>query len=88
MSRLQQKAILVISNSAYNADTDLYSMHTILYVIFEKIILQNKLLFMHSIEYDYAQPAFLNTWTKNNARDMDYNLCNADLYIIPNTRIE
>jgi hypothetical protein len=43
---------------------------------------------MHSIEYDYAPPAFLNTWTKNIARDMDYNLCNADLYIIPNNRIE
>jgi hypothetical protein len=55
-------------------------------VIFEKIILQNKLLFMHSIEYDYAPLAFLNTWTKNNARDMDYNLRNANFYIIPNTR--
>ncbi len=29
-----------------------------------------------------------NTWTKNNTRDLDYNLRNADLFIIPNIRIE
>jgi hypothetical protein len=43
---------------------------------------------MHSIEYNYAPPAFSNTWGKNTARDLEYNLRNADLFITPNVRIE
>jgi hypothetical protein len=43
---------------------------------------------MHSIEYKYAPLSFANTWTKHNTQDLDYNLRNSHLYIIPNVRIE
>jgi hypothetical protein len=87
ISRLQRKAIRVMTNSAYNAETGLLFYNNNI-LPFEKLILQSKLLFMHAIEYNYAPPAFSDTWTKNNTRDLDYNLRNADLFIIPNIRIE
>jgi hypothetical protein len=43
---------------------------------------------MHSIKYTYAPPSFSNIWAKSNARDLDYNLRNAELYSVPNIRFE
>jgi hypothetical protein len=87
ISRLQRKAIRVITKAAYNADTEPL-FYALKILPFEKSILLSKLLFMHSIEYNYAPPAFSNTWSKNTARDLEYNLRNADLFITPNVRIE
>ncbi len=87
ISKLQKKAIRVITKSAYNAHTEpLFLGNRIL--PFEKLILQSKLLFMHSVDYDYAPLSFSDTWTKNNTREMDYDLRNREEYSVPFIRIE
>ncbi len=47
-----------------------------------------KLQFMHSIYYDYAPVSFVNTWNKNNVRNLNQNLRNDELFMLPNPRIE
>jgi hypothetical protein len=43
---------------------------------------------MHSIEYNYAPKTFINTWTKNNARNIDLTLRNDEDYSLPHPRVE
>jgi hypothetical protein len=87
IAKLQRKALRIITKSAYNAHTDpLFLQCKIL--PFDKLILQSKLLFMHSIDYNYAPHSFCNIWTKNNTREMDYDLRNQDEYSVPFIRIE
>jgi hypothetical protein len=43
---------------------------------------------MHSIEYNYAPKTFINTWTKNNARNIDRTLRNDEDYSLPHPRVE
>jgi hypothetical protein len=84
---LQKKAIRIISNSHYNAHTTpLFLEHKIL--PFDKLIKLHRLLFMHSIAYDYAPKTFENTWTKNNARNTGHDLRNHDYFTLPLVRIE
>jgi hypothetical protein len=76
-----------MTNSHNNAHTNLlFYINNIL--PFEKLIPQNKLLFMHSIAYDYAPPSFNNTWIKKCPKR--YWLCPAqpDFFILPKVRIE
>ena len=47
-----------------------------------------KLQFMHSVYYEYAPLSFANTWNKNNERKLNQNLCNDELIMLPNPRIE
>ena len=83
---MQKKAIRVITSSAYNAHTSpLFIQYKILPL--EKIIKQGMLLFMHAVIYEYAPKSFLNTWLKNNARNVDRVLRNNDDFIIPIPRI-
>ena len=48
----------------------------------------SKLLFMHSIFYEYAPRSFNQTWQKNNLRQNDHNLRNFNDFTLPNPRIE
>ena len=48
---------------------------------------QNKLLFMPSVHYDYAPKSFQNTFTKNESREINYELRNADAYLVKAARI-
>jgi hypothetical protein len=76
-----------MTKSKYNTHTGpLFIENRIL--PFDKLLLQNKLLFFHSIEFNYAPCSFNNVWTKNTDRDLDYNLRNTDQYVIPPIRIE
>jgi hypothetical protein len=43
---------------------------------------------MHAIEYSYTPESFSNIWTKNERREVGYELRNQNEYIIPNHRIE
>jgi hypothetical protein len=87
LALVQKKAIRIVTCSKYNAHTlPLFIEHKIL--PFEKIIKQGKLLFMHSVYYDYAPHSFNNTWVKHEERLGDYNLRNDDLYVLPVPRIE
>ncbi len=43
---------------------------------------------MHAIAFNYAPSSFTNTWIKNNSRELEYQLRNQDLFVIPPFRIE
>jgi len=87
ISKIQKKAVRIVTNSKYNAHTTpLFFQHKIL--PFEKIIKMAKLQFMHSIYYEYAPVSFVNIWTKNNVRNLNQNLRNDELFMLPNPRIE
>jgi hypothetical protein len=87
IGKLQKKAIRIMTKSNYNAHTGpLFLANRIL--PFDKHILQNKLLFFHSVEFNYAPRSFANIWTKNAEREIEYNLRNDEQYVIPPIRIE
>jgi hypothetical protein len=84
---IQKKAIRIITGSNYTAHTaPLFAQLQIL--PYELIIKQAKLLFMHSIEYNYAPSSFVGIWTKNFVIQGDRPLRNADNYTLPNPRTE
>jgi hypothetical protein len=84
---LQKKAIRIISHAHYNDHTTpLFLANRVL--PFEKLIYLHRLLFMHSVAYDYAHPTFENTWTKNNMCNTGHDLRNQDFFTLPNVRIE
>jgi hypothetical protein len=49
---------------------------------------QGKMLFMHSVYYNYAPKSFRNTWIRNEQRQNDLNLRNGNLFAIPAPRTE
>ena len=85
--KVQKKAIRIITNSRYNEHTAplFFSLGILPY---DKIIEQSKLIFMHSVEYNYAPRTFLNTWRKNNERNTGHALRNEADYVLPFPRIE
>ena len=85
--KLQKKAIRTITKSKSNEHTGpLFLANKIL--PFEKLMSQSKLLFMHSIHYEYAPKSFHNIFTKNLSREINYELRNADAYLVPAARIK
>jgi hypothetical protein len=87
LTLLQKKAIRIISKAGYNDHTTpLFLENKVL--PFDKLIMLHRLLFMHSIAYEYAPPTFNNTWVKNTARNVGHNLCNQDYFSLPAVRIE
>ena len=84
---LQKKAIRIINHAPSRAHSNpLFISSQIL--PFDKLIIQSKLMFMHSIEYGYCLPSFLDTWQKNHQRNPNLNLRNANDFYLPITRIE
>jgi hypothetical protein len=84
---IQKKAIRIITNSSYTAHTaPLFAQLQIL--PYELIVRQSKLLFMHSVEYNYAPSSFVDVWTKNYVIQGDRPLRNADDFTLPNHRTE
>jgi hypothetical protein len=84
---LQKKAIRIISRAQYNAHTiPLFLINKILPL--DKLILLHRLLFMHSIAYEYAPVTFASTWVKNNTRNIGHDLRNQDFFSMPLVRIE
>jgi hypothetical protein len=84
---LQKKAIRIIAKEAINAHTSpLFKNLGIL--PFDKLVLQAKLNFMHSIEFSYAPTTFTNSFIKNNNRNIDLDLRNNNDYQIPFARTE
>lgn len=85
--KIQKKAIRIICNSKYNAHTaQLFLNHDILPL--EKIIKRGKLLFMHSVFYDYAPISFKNVWEKNSEREGSIQLRNENHFVLPKPRID
>jgi hypothetical protein len=84
---LQKKAIRAITNSVYNALTNLLFQQ--LHILpFPSIIKFWKLQFMHSAYNNYCSESFSNVWVKNENRRIDHNLRNSDDFLLPLLRIE
>jgi hypothetical protein len=72
----QKKTIRIITNSSYNAHTaPLFANLNILPQ--DKVIIQAKLSFMHSVYYEYAPSSFTGTWQTKAQRNPELNLRNA-----------
>ena len=87
ITKIQKKAIRVITKSNYNDHTAPLFQRLGL-MTYENIITYNRLVFMHSIEYNYAPISFSNTWQKNSVRNNEYNLRNNDDFVLMPARIE
>jgi hypothetical protein len=87
ISQLQKKAIRIINKSKPSTHTSPLFLNSHI-LPFEKLVLLNKHLFMHAIAFNYAPSSFTNTWIKNNSRELEYQLRNQDLFVIPPFRIE
>ena len=84
---LQKKAIRILTNSHYHAHTKpLFENLDIL--TFELLCTQQKLIFMHSIKYNYAHISFHGMWTKNEDRNLATQLRNNDDFYLPSVHIE
>jgi len=84
---LQKKAIRIINKSPYLAHTQPLFLESKI-LPFDLLVKQSKLLFMHSVQYEYAQSSFLESWQTNAARNPNLNLRNADDFYLPNPRVE
>ena len=85
--KIQKKAIRIMTNSTYNAHTNpLFKTHKIL--PYDLLIKQAQLTFMHSIEHNLAPSSFINTWQRNNVRENQPNLRNANEFYLPQPRTE
>jgi len=87
LSKVQKKAIRVITNSNYNAHTaPLFVENKIL--PFEKLLKQGLLNFMHSIHFNYAPKSFEDVWNQNVDRNLNVTLRNDENYRVPIPRTE
>ena len=87
IQKMQKKALRVITKSKVNEHTGpLFKANKIL--PFDLLSLQAKLLFMHSIHYNYAPPSFIDAFPTNQLRNIEHNLRNQNEFIIPGSRIE
>ncbi len=76
---LQKKVIRLINKTNTTAHTEeLFKSSNIL--PFDKLILKAKLLFMHSICYNYAPKTFSNTFPHNPQNEL-YNLCTRSIFM-------
>ena len=84
---LQKKPIRLISGANYNDHTEeLFLNLNILQ--FEKLLQQSRLIFMHSIYYNYAHCSFNGVWSKNSDINPELNLRNKDDFKLPPLNIE
>jgi hypothetical protein len=86
ISQLQKKSIRIINKSKPSAHTTPLFLDSHI-LPFEKLVMLNKLLFMHSIAFNYALFHLL-ILGKNDSREIEYQLRNQDLCVIPPFRIE
>ena len=87
IQKMQKKAIRIITKAKINEHTSpLFKLCKIL--PFEQLCLQAKLLFMHSIHYNYAPHSFSNTFPTNQIRNIEHNLRNQNEFLLPGCRIE
>jgi hypothetical protein len=84
--KIQKKALRIITQSTYNAHTGPICI-ALNILPFNKIITQAQMLFMHSIEYNYAPSSFNNIWRKINERELNVTLRNNDRYLQKDTAL-
>jgi hypothetical protein len=86
--KTQKKAIRIISNKQIRDHTGpLFTFHKIL--PYPKLISFAKLIFSHSVVFEYGLDSFSNVWTTNTNRiDNPHNLRHTNHFVIPHPRIE
>jgi hypothetical protein len=85
--KLQKKAIRTITFNEYNSHTK--PIYTELNILpYDKLLTFSKLLFMHSVHYNYCPVSFSNTWQLNNEQNPELNLRNQNNYSLIFPRIE
>ena len=87
ISKLQKKAIRIITLSSYNAHTEPL-FKKLLIVPFDKIIYQSNLQIIHSIYHNYSSSSLSEIFTRNIDRPADYELRNNDDFSIPRVKYE
>jgi hypothetical protein len=87
ITKLQKKAIRIISNASRTAHTE-QLFRNLGILSFDKLILQNRLHFMHSIINNYCPESFLNIFHTNSDRNNGHRLRNFNDLILPQHRIE
>ena len=86
----QKRCICIFSKASYNAHTEPL-FHSLKILPLADLILQQKLNFMHSIEYCYAPSSFIDnkTFPKNSQIDVHpYPLRNINDFFTPRVRNE
>jgi hypothetical protein len=80
--KLQKKAIRIISNADYNAHSNpLFFQNGVLPI--DQILTYSKLMFMHTVAFNYSLESFSGVWPRNNQRNLDMNLRNATDFVLP-----
>jgi Reverse transcriptase (RNA-dependent DNA polymerase) len=84
---LQKKAIRIVTNAAYNANTSplFYELKVLPY---ELLLKQFICRFMHAIEYSYNHETFYDYWPLNNQRIINYELRNNSMRTVPRLNYE
>jgi hypothetical protein len=85
--KMQKKIIRIINKAPYRARTKPLFIESEV-MPYDKVILYNKLMFMHSIFYGYAPEPMLNLFTKNNMENRFYEFRNIPDFNVPFARIE
>jgi hypothetical protein len=84
---LQKKAIRIVCGAAYIAHTaPLFSECHVLPL--ELLIVQAKLLFMHSVKFSYCPPSFRTVFTRLDIDNAHYDLRYPNEFSLPRARIE
>jgi hypothetical protein len=87
LTKVQKKAIRIITNSTYLALTNpLFCQRKIL--LNPALIQYSNLKFMLSIIYEYSPSSFHTIWHGNEHKDINHDLRNANHLTIPPARIE
>ena len=86
ITTLQKKAVRILSGAKSRDHTEplFYSLNIL---PFDKLVLEAKLKFMHSIYYNYSPPSFANIWRKN-SEITDLQLRNNDDFYLPSVKLE
>jgi hypothetical protein len=87
ITRIQKKAVRIISNKQYREHTAPI-FRSLKILTYQQLSVYSKLNFMHSVIYNYCPPSFIDIWKPNNERNEIPNLRNADQLAIPHPRIE
>jgi hypothetical protein len=87
ISKLQKKAIRIINKARVNEHTaPLFKTSMIL--PYEKMIIYNRLMFMHAIRYNYAPSSTIDLFHRTIERNNDYVFRNQADFIVPFPRID
>jgi hypothetical protein len=87
ISLMQKKIVRIINKAPYRAHTNPLFLSSQI-MPFDRIIEYNKLIFMHSVFYEYAPQSIQQLFNKNNMENRFYEFRNIPDFNIPFARID